>query len=260
LIGVVALAGCSAGVIDAVDLAPGALFEGLIAHWTFDDGAGMTATDVAGSSQNGMISGATMWLQGEHFGGALRLLGGDSEIQVPMFTQPNASWSVAGWIRAPIQDTSDGYATIMSTEIPQTATGLPAGGWELNLRIGMPSNPANPISLYQYAYWKGPLDNAYSFQECKCFVENEWTHIAGVLDLDRQTISIYHNGSLVGSDGPAPKIRPGTDTLYFGRWGFDDTSRHLIGDLDDFVVYNRALTPPEIRLLASAPLPVAPPP
>ena len=47
--------------------------------------------------------------------------------------------------------------------------------------------------------------------------------------------------------------------LYFGRWSLD-TTRRLLGDLDDFVIYNRALTLPEIKQLARAPLPATPPP
>jgi hypothetical protein len=177
-----------------------------------------------------------------------------------MFTQPNGSWSVAGWIRASNNPTPPGtYATIMSTEIPLTATGPHAGGWQLNLFIGTPSDPMHSVSLFQFAYWIGPNANNYSFEECHCFVPDQWAHIAGVFDADAQTISIYRNGSFVGSDGNAPNIIHGTDTLYFGRWGFD-TQRRLIGDLDDFVIYNRALTAPEIRQLASEPLPVAPPP
>jgi hypothetical protein len=146
----------------------------------------------------------------------------------------------------------------MSTEIP-LAAGPPGGGWQLNLRIGTPSDPLNSDSLYQFAYWIGPNANNYSFKECHCFVADEWAHVAGVYDAATQTISIYHDGSLAGSDTQKPGILRGTDTLYFGRWGFD-TGRRLIGDLDDFVIYNRALTPPEVKQLASGPLPATPPP
>jgi hypothetical protein len=257
----VAIAGCSAGNIDAVELQPGALFEGLIAHWTFDDGAGTTVTDVAGNHDGTSLSEtATPWIPGQSgFGGALRFDGTvQSEVQVPMFPQPTASWSVAGWIRASANLTQSGsYATIMSTEIP-LAAGPPGGGWQLNLRIGTPSDPLNSISLYQFAYWIGPDASSYSFEECRCFVADQWAHVAGVYDADTQTISIYHNGSLAGSDTQKPGILRGTDTLYFGRWGFD-TDRRLIGDVDDFVIYNRALTAPEIKQLASGPLATTPP-
>ena len=66
-------------------------------------------------------------------------------------------------------------------------------------------------------------------------------------------------GCLASSSAAEQGILPGNDIVYFGRWGFDDT-RRLLGDLDDFVIYNRALTVPEIQQLARAPLPAMPPP
>jgi len=257
LIAGVALAGCSPATIDVVELVPGALFEGLIAHWTFDDGAGPTVTDSTGHFNGDLpLTAPTVtWKMANDghpgFGGFLHFDGGpQSEVQVPSFFQPNqASWSVAGWIRAPPGDTGDSYATILSTEIPLV------GGWQLNLGLA----PMNTISLYQYAFSKGSGVTDYIFENCECFVPNAWVHIAGVFDADKQTISLYHNGISSGSKPADQTIMHGSDTLYIGRWE-DETSRRLIGDLDDFVVYNRALTPPEIRQLASAPLPVAPPP
>jgi arabinan endo-1,5-alpha-L-arabinosidase len=252
----VAVAGCSAGNVDAVELAPGALFEGLIAHWSFDD-TGTTLTDSTANHYDGMVLAGTAWLPGEHFGGALHFTGDqtDSEVDVPLFPKPTGSWSVAGWIRASAGDTTNGtYATIISTELPQT------GGWQLNLRLSPgPANPTNPVSLYQYAYWVGPNVGDYDFTECKCFAPDEWVHIAGVVDTDRGTISVYRNGVFAGSKATTGTISNGSETLFFGRWANDDF-RRLLGDLDDFVVYNRALTSPEIKLLASAPLPAMPPP
>lgn len=253
LIVAAALAGCSAGNIDAVELEPSALFEGLVAHWTFDD-AGTTLTDSTINHHDGMIEGATTWLPGEHFGGALRFMGG--QVVVPIFTHPTASWSVAGWIRAPNVSTGDLYATVVSTEIPVTPTGPTAGGWELNMRVATPGDPTKATSLYQYAY---PDQGGYSFAECDCFVSDEWEHIAGVFDADAQTISIYHNGSFAVGKASMPNILPGTDMLYIGGWSLDAT-RRLLGDLDDFVIYNRALTQSEIQQLARAPLPATPPP
>jgi hypothetical protein len=260
LVACAALAGCSPATIDVVELAPGALFEGLIAHWTFDDGAGTTATDSAGHFNGNLPptgSTATWKMASEGhpgFGGFLHFDRGlQSEVQVPGFFQPNqSSWSVAGWVRAPAGDTEDSYATIVSTEIPLV------GGWQLNLRLAPPLNPTNAVSLYQYAFSKGMGVTDYIFENCECFVPDAWVHIAGVFDADRQTISLYHNGILSGSTPADQTIIRGSDTLYFGRWE-DQPTRRLLGDLDDFVVYNRALTLPEIKQLARAPLPAMPP-
>ena len=263
-----AAGGCSAGAIDAVELAPGALFEGLIAHWSFDDGMGLTLTDSAHSYDGSLLTDAN-WKKAEDghpgFGGFLHFDGSpQSEVRVPFSFQPAASWSVAGWIRALDVPTADDYATILSTEIPVNQGGLLAGGWELNFRVGTPTDPVKQKSLYQYAFWTGPRDSDYSFVQCDqdyCYVNEEWTHIAGVYDAEAQMIALYRNGSFVGSESTQPGIgiKLGLPTLYIGRWGYDTTSRLLLGDLDDFVVYDRALTLPEIKQLAQAPLPAMPP-
>jgi len=47
-------------------------------------------------------------------------------------------------------------------------------------------------------------------------------------------------------------IRPGS-TLYLGTWS--DGGRYFVGDLDDIVIYGRALTPTEISALYAQPAP-----
>ena len=66
-----------------------------------------------------------------------------------------------------------------------------------------------------------------------------------MFDADKQTISLYHNGIFAGEPGRRPDHPSGNDDALF-RSLADDDNRRLFGDLDDFVVYNRALTPPEI--------------
>ncbi len=113
-------------------MAPGALFEGLIAHWSFDDGAGttmLTLTDTVHHYDGTLLSDTATWFQdhGPRLASAARCTSTaavQSEVQVPTFPQPTGSWSVAGWVRAPAGDTNHTYATIVSTEIPVTATGL----------------------------------------------------------------------------------------------------------------------------------------
>lgn len=262
LVAVVTVAGCSAGNIDVVELAPGALFEGLIAHWTFDDGAGTTLADSTTNKRDGIVFPGAIFQTADAghpgFGGFLRFYGSPmSEVDVPGFPKPTGSWSVAGWIRAPGGDTGVSYATIISTEVPNV------GGWQLNLELAPtpPVDPKNTTSLYQYAFSKGTAaaDGGYNFGNCECFIPNAWVHIAGVFDADMRTILIFHNGILAASAPAEQNILAGTDILYFGRWGFDN-SRRFTGELDDFVIYNRALTQPEIQQLTRAPIPNTPPP
>jgi hypothetical protein len=251
-LGVALAAGCSAGPIDAVDLDPKSVWNGLLAHWSFDDGPGATIlTDDSGHNRHGTIlAGVTSTSMGQ-FGGALHFDGSttDSEVDVPNFPQPTASWSVAGWVKAPNGDTGDTYATIISTEVLNT------GGWQLNLAL----SPTISSSLYQFAFWIGQREtNPYTYNQCQCFVADQWVHVASVLDTETQTLSLYRNGVLTGTTLAPQTITSGNDTLYFGRWP-NDNDRRLFGDLDDFVVYGRALAPAEVLQLTRAAVPRAPP-
>jgi hypothetical protein len=244
-------AGCAPGPIDAVELDPTSLEIGLLAHWSFDDGAGATVTDNSGNGHDGTIIAGT-WMPAAHFGGVLHIEGGagatpgPTGVVVPTFPPPVASWTVAGWVRTPRINTGSNYETIVSTEL------LDGGGWQLNLRMDMDAIPAN--LFYQFAYWIGPDRGNNTFHNCTCVgAPDEWVHIAGVIDRSTNTLSFYRNGALDGSEPATDPIVMASPTLYFGRWPADDL-RNLTGDLDDFVIYNRALTRREIKALASAPL------
>lgn len=230
--------GCSAGPIDAIDLAPDSLRNGLVAHWSFDDGAGDVLSDRSGNRRDGAITGAT-WIAGR-FGGALHF-GGDGAVTVPSFPVATASYSVAGWIRPPAGDFGDTLLTMISTEL------VFAGGWEMNAKL----TPAD--TQYHFGYWIGPGDSDYVYYPCACVTADTWTHLAAVVDGAAGQLSFYRDGVLQGRSPATRAILPGTATLYMGRW--DMTGRLLTGDLDDFAIYNRALVAGEVAQLAGAPAP-----
>ena len=246
------LAGCTPGPIDAIDLDP--TYDHLLAHWSFDDGTGMMVADSSGRGHDGVII-AGGWITAAHFGGGLHLEGGTamapirSGVSVAGFPPAtDSSWTVAGWVRTPRINTGPNYATIVSTE------SLGGGGWQLNLRMDLDAVP--PDVYYQFAYYTGPDRGNNVVHNCIACVgaPDEWVHLAGVVDRTAATLSFYKNGVLDGPPEPATApIKAGSNDLYFGRWPSDDT-RNLTGELDDFVIYNRALSKDEIRALVNAPL------
>ena len=248
------LGACSAGPIDVAGRSNGSLLMGMVAHWTLDDATGSTmALDSSGNAHHGAVTGGT-WIPG-HFGGALHFESGD-EISVPTFPNATSGWSVALWVRPPAQDLGTDYVTLISTEIPLTGT-TAGGGWQMNLMQNLSAGATG--SYYQFGYWLGPLAGDYDAADCACVDTQQWTHIAGVVDSVAGTARLYKNGVfetagqyLAGSAQNKP-IRPGSETLYMGRWSRN--GRLLIGDLDDVVVYDRPLTPSEVAalFLAAAP-------
>lgn len=255
------LCACTPGPIDVIDLDPRTLSSGLIAHWTFDEAGGDTVYDDGGSDppHNGTLEGGWARIPGR-FGGAVHFSSGGAS--VPAFPQPSSgvgSWSVTAWVRTPPElDTGSTWAAIISNELLRT------GGWQLNIRY-----PAAPAA-YQFAYWHGPAEDIYVFQDHPPVMVDRWVHVVGVYDAIQNVAWTYLNGAPVFENGVAvskpadQSIKSGTTTLWMARWPPESTllannpsdERRLLGDLDEIAIYNRALGPKEAAALARAPIPL----
>jgi hypothetical protein len=256
---VAGLCACTPGPLDVIDLDPMSATSDLVAHWSFDEGAGNVLSDSSGNDHNGQIQGGYTWIDGR-FGKALHFDSG--EVRVDAFPQPGmASWSVLAWVRTPHDlVTGTTYATVISNEL------LRSGGWQMNIRTTMA--PA----VYQFAYFKGPSENENVFQNYEQVLPDEWVHVAGVYDKNSRTIRTYRDGVPVMRDGMAvsepadASIKQGTTALYLARWPPESSAkaidtgeeRRLTGDLDEIAIYNRALEARDIAALARAPIPQKP--
>jgi len=240
---VVFLVGCGPTYIDAVGLAPTTLGEGLVAHWTFDQTDGTTLEDDSGNRHIGTIAGATFRSDGR-FGSALHFRPGNS-VTVENFpyamSSAMSSWSFSAWLRIADEDmASDEFGTVISTELMQE------GGWQLQTRD-------HSAGIYwTFAYWVGP-GLTYAHHECDCFVLGHWSHATVVVDGPNNRLSFYVDGKPARSDPlPAP-IRPGSSSLYMGKWM--EPGRPFSGSIDDVAIYNRALSAAEVTELDMRPPP-----
>src|SRR5687767_13049731 len=57
------------------------LASGLVAHWTFNEGAGAVAGDASGNNNPGLLTDGPVWTTG-NFGGGLRFDGVDDFVDV----------------------------------------------------------------------------------------------------------------------------------------------------------------------------------
>jgi hypothetical protein len=232
--------GCGEARLDAVGLPPRVLADGLVAHWTLDEGGGTIVSDTSGNGHDGQLSGGA-WLATAQFGGGLRLAAGET-VAVSGFPAATPSWSVSVWMRLSIEqlalNNNDPFTTILSTE-----NGF-SGGWEINVdkRLAQPR--------FVFSYWSPPLME-YIGTECSCVDTGVWIHLAATVDVNTDRITLYRNGTVADQETRPSDIVPGDSTLYFGRWNMD--GRLLNGDLDDIAIWQRALTPEEITALTSQP-------
>jgi hypothetical protein len=233
------IVGCGPTYIDAVGLAPSTLGEGLVAHWTFDQTDGPILEDDSGNRRIGTISGATFRTDGR-FGSALHFGRGDS-VTVENFPHAMSSWTFSAWLRIAAEDMpNDGFGTVISTELMQE------GGWQLQTR-----DHSQGI-YWTFAYWIGPGLN-YAHHECVCFELGRWSHATVVVDGPNNRLSFYVDGKPEKSDLlPAP-IRPGSSSLFMGKWM--EPGRLFAGSIDDVAIYNRALSPAEVTELDMQPPP-----
>jgi hypothetical protein len=232
IVGLLAAGACTPAPIEAIAIDPTTLDDGLVAHWTFDEGSGDVALDHSGNDRNGQITGGT-WLSDGRFGGALHLDEG-AFVSVGDFPDAASSWSVSAWVRlTDATPSTEAYKTVI----------LGVGGWEMNIDRTMTQPGAH------FGYWEGAVVADYYVVTCFCMAFGEWTHISASVDADAGTLSLYV-GSVLGASLPITHtILPGSATLYMGKWTGD--GRLLVGDLDDILIYNRALFPVEVAELSS---------
>ena len=231
--------GCGEAALDAVGLPPRVLADGLVAHWAFDDGGGTIASDSSGNGHDGQLTGGT-WIDQARFGGGLRLTASDA-LTVPDFPAATPSWSVSLWIRLSddqLAANSDTWTELLSTE------NIGAAGWQINIdkRLAEPR--------FVFSYWAPPL-MGYVGTECSCVDTGAWLHLAAVVDVDSNRLTLYRDGAVVDQTTRPSDILPGDSTLYFGRWNMG--GRLLNGDLDDVAVWQRALTAEDITALTTRP-------
>jgi len=77
-----------------------------------------------------------------------------------------------------------------------------------------------------------------------------WHHVAVTIDTQTTTTTIYIDGEPVASGGTAqlPRDMGVTDQNWIGKSQYPDAL--FLGSIDDFRIYNRALSAAEVRYLA----------
>jgi hypothetical protein len=240
-LGMLPMLGCGGVPLDAIGPSHSDLGEGVLAHWALDDGTGTIAKDSSGSGRDGQLTGGS-WISDGRFAGALRLAAGDSAT-VANFPNATPNFTVATWLRLSPEQLAmnDGmWVAILGNE------NFGAGGWQLNIdnRLARPR--------LDFAYWSSPL-TGYLFVECECVELDRWIHLAAVVDVEADRVTLYKNGAVQDQETRPSDILPGDPTLYWGGWNM--SGRQLSGDLDDVAIWNRALTANEIAALAESPVP-----
>jgi concanavalin A-like lectin/glucanase superfamily protein/HYDIN/CFA65/VesB family protein len=212
--------------------APNVRSQGLVGHWKLDEGSGRNTADSSGNGNTGALRGigGPTWVAGQ-LGNALRFDGSDEYVNVP--SSPvfgiTGDITLAAWIKreAPLA-----YDAIIAKTDGANAFDYDFYFSDNDNRLRFWSDSGNPTPVF-------------STREV---ADLNWHHVA--VTRTGSTVAFYIDGIDAGTttmDGAfannAIPIRIGTDGP---EWSPGSLFQ---GTIDEARIYNRALTPAEIRAL-----------
>ncbi len=198
----------------------------LVSHWKFEYTILNEVTLPVGEAH-----GSITYVEGVD-GMAIALNGVNAGVShptsVPTFELPN--FTLMGWVKV---NAFGGYKTIWENATTIQGTGSGAG---------LVFHPDGEVFV---TYWNGA---SWTFAGSQFpLLTDEWYHISGTFD--GTTLNLYLNGALINSlTTTAPVVYSG----FAGRFGEDhygnaNGSRALDGAIDEFKIYNIALTAEAIK-------------
>ncbi|MGA2322631.1 MAG: LamG domain-containing protein [Sedimentisphaerales bacterium] len=244
---------------------------GPVLWYKFDETSGSSAADSSGKGNNGTVnvSGGpySYWSAGGYDGGNCLNLGTGPDSPISTYTHAyvaiptaafDANWgaecTISLWLKDTGQDDNDdmlfqfnsGDGTDRGPQVWSGATGFMA--WTCGY---------DPVTLYKDYLWYGQ-DIYYSNPSHPL---NKWVHYAFVKSYSGKYIRVYQDGVIVaenaGRSVTGSKLDDATASSLFtiGAWGYMSSGTstyggYYTGKIDDFRIYNYALSPAQVLSLA----------
>ena len=205
--------------------------EGLVGWWSFDEGSGTIAYDRSGNNNNGTLINGPTWTQGK-VGGALSFDGVDDYVDIGnKLNQGVSNFSISVWINA--------YNPINNSLIIGKGTWnyKSWGLWMSQQKARMELKVENPPGTIQ------AVDSQTIFA-------NQWYHVVATIDRNSD-LSIFTNGKLTQKVSLSNIAGYSFDNLLTLSMGYGAPGPFQ-GYLDDVRIYNRALSPAEIKAIYDA--------
>ena len=229
--------------------AHGAITNGLVGHWTFDETNGATVSDSSGFGDDGAyynLDGADpQWVTGK-IGGALTFRGldnGGDYVVVPTYPAPTNTFSVSAWVNFA------GGATWPRSAIVENGLADKSGPIGLMVTVKNVDQQFGPLG-------DTTADSAGSqvVDDTVGFPASTWEHVGVVAD--GSLIRLYRNGVQVAST-PYDGILPAASlpALGIGIILVDPTGGadgYFNGLIDDIGIWTNALTPGQMISIFNA--------
>ncbi len=209
------------------------LDKGLVGYWKMDESSGTTTSDSSGNLYTGTLgvgASAPTWTNGK-FGGGLSFDGTSDLVNLSTITKPTTSFPIT-----------------LSFWVNPTTTS-PVGIFDSAPGQG---NVLRNYSAGNIEWWNGQPQVSLGLSS------SVWQHVTVVYDHDgtNRILRYYKNGTLTSSSSFAGTNEYNWSNFTLGNINGGDAG-WFSGSLDEFRVYNRALSPAEVQQLYNyAPGPV----
>ena len=218
------------------------LTDGLVGYWKMDEaswnGTSGEVKDASGNNNNGTSAGGVTTAGGK-FGNGGSFDGVDDYVQAPYInTFDTGDFSIESWIKI---DTLDRYQWFFDIG--------DANGTDRRVSLGIRGNSNN----LTFGFYGDDFDNV------KLMEADTWYHIVATFKRNTKLQEVFVNGVSQGTriSTGVPDINTGADSGNGAQIG-QMTTYFFDGQIDETRIYNRALSPAEIKKLYQwAPGPVA---
>jgi len=196
--------------------------QGLVAAYSFDEGAGTVLNDNSGNGNNGTIVGGT-WTSGR-FRSALHFNGTSDRVDLPpLGTFYKNAFTIEAWVKKDTSTKSD-VAVVGTWASGQGGPMLWIDYVSSHLDLTLNSGGSNYVD-------SGQLLTA-----------GQWQYLTGTYD--GTTAKVYINGVLVASKAFSGNVGD-SNSWRIGSYGSSPTG-FFDGTIDEVRIYNRALAPSEV--------------
>ncbi|MBI4978940.1 MAG: hypothetical protein HZC28_15790 [Spirochaetes bacterium] len=216
----------------AVITLSGAVDDGLLGYWSFNDGKGNSPVDLSAKKSHGTFTGKPSWVEGK-IGGALYFNG--KEAGVTVFVEDE-------FLRQGAEDKPFTFSAWVKPDGEQT------GGERIIIgkpgyHAGLMANSENGVNTFGFAIWS-PQGGAGKLNvKTEPLPFDRWYHLAAVY-ADRE-LTLYVDGKKAASAKLAGEMRKYPNLIAIGGIG----KNTFKGIVDEVRVHIRALAPGEIAAL-----------
>jgi hypothetical protein len=212
--------------------------QGLVGHWTFDEGRGTVAMDMSGHGANGTVKGAR-WVRGR-IRGALEFDGADDSVAIARPVQDD--FTMAMWVKT-------SQAVKMS---PRQRIRASRGQWYYGKGIvdGEVRGFADDfgMSMLEGSLRFGTGDTDVTVASTSRINDGTWRHVAATRRKSTGEIKVYVDGREEATKFGSTNSLTAPSRLTIGS--LQNDTGHFKGAIDDVRFYDRVLVPAEIGALA----------